>query len=167
MRVNNWEGVLDMGKKKLLIILCAVLVCVVTAVTILLFSNKYEAPFWVRQEIEENWEAVTGTPFERWLDPTPGSDGGMRYYGMYNGYYILFDGMGLRLDHYTAIYIGNEIIADGSGFGIYAYKDGVFTNLKDAYDMGLLSDRQIAKIAETHRKADKEIHPWNYTESNS
>ena len=55
-----------MNKKKILII-CAALLLVVVAMT-LLFSNKYEPPFWVKQEIEENWEAAMGVPFDRWLE---------------------------------------------------------------------------------------------------
>lgn len=152
-----------MNKKKILII-CAALLLVVVAMT-LLFSNKYEPPFWVKQEIEENWEAAMGVPFDRWLDISSGTDSGVRYYGMYNGYYILFDGSGMRMAVYTAIHFGTETIDDGASFGIYAYKDGTFIDLKDAYDMGYLSDNHISKIANKHRKTTKELYQWLYAKS--
>ena len=88
---------------------------------------------------------------------------GVRYYGDFNGYTIIFR-------YYTSMITsdGLRVIAGyefrhPEQFQIYAYKDGEFHALEDAYQNGWLTDEQIEEIYNIHwYKYQKKIHPSFY-----
>ena len=74
---------------------------------------------------------------------------GMRYYGTYNGYIILFDHGDVCM--FGEEKIGKEVFTYGYPIILYAYKDHQFHRLKYIYEQGLICDADIAAIAEKHR----------------
>ncbi len=75
----------------------------------------------------------------------------MRYYGKINGYVILCDGSLEGIPEAVSYHIGaSQIRFRSGGSAIYAYKDGKFTNIADAYKSGQLSDENIALIEKRH-----------------
>ena len=108
--------------------------------------EKYTLPEDLRAEIDAAYHAKYND-YPNWdFDDVAGA----KYYGTYNGYAIMFSGsQAFELDVET---IGKEEFIYGTGFTIYAYKDGVLNLLSDVYyDKKDLSDEDIAKIAEYHR----------------
>lgn len=72
------------------------------------------------------------------------------YYGTYSGYDIVLEPTGLTW--IEAQVIGNEEFVFGSSFILYAHKDGQFHKLKDIYEAGMISDEELAQIAQAHRE---------------
>ena len=79
-------------------------------------------------------------------------DGGgdWRYYGTENGYAFIFV-KGVLTTYYT-IEIGPKLFRSGSSFELFAYKDGTFMKLKDAYEQGLVSLEAIESARIIHRE---------------
>ena len=113
----------------------------------------------LRQEIEENWYEFRSEELV-WDDKIPPTYGA-RYYGTYNGYTILFDNSGMQLQAYWAIQVGTESFKHYAGFQLYAYKDGEFIWLPDAYEQGLISDDAVSQAAKIHRAFEWE--DWEAT----
>lgn len=75
-----------------------------------------------------------------------------RHYGTFNGYTVLFVASGGGSDVLSNVKLGKYSILFGAPFRLLAYKDGKFTNLKDAYEQGVFTDEQIKMIYEYHKK---------------
>jgi len=102
-----------------------------------------------RNEIKQAYTVLTGRDYA-------GNDGklayqicGMRYYGIHNGYTILFYEGDMTVE--SGERIGSEMFRHGRNFSLYAWRDGKLQKLKDAYEAGLLREEDIAYIAEIHK----------------
>ena len=74
---------------------------------------------------------------------------GIRYYGDYDGFSVIFDPG--QLTSITEIEIADEIFIHSCSFVIYAYNEGEFFHLKDAYEKGLITKESITKISNIHK----------------
>ena len=86
-----------------------------------------------------------------------------RYYGELEGYDIMFQS--LPLDMIETKTVAGQNFVHGSMFQIYAYRNGSFTKLEDAYSKGMLSAESICDIAVIHMQHEEEIHGSDYMES--
>lgn len=73
---------------------------------------------------------------------------GLRYYGTYNGYDILFERT--QLTCVTTKEIGGISFTCPQSFVLYAYSDGVFYDLEEAFDKGLISQENLQEAAKIH-----------------
>ena len=106
--------------------------------------QKYILPENIKTEVVEAWKADH--------DYYPNN---FHYYGIYNGYVIIFAAG--PADKSTSIGFEKDIVIHwGSDFEMYAYKNGVFNKIYETYKAGLLSREDVAAIAKYH-----EEH-WNY-----
>lgn len=71
-----------------------------------------------------------------------------RYYGTYDGCIILM--VPSPMMAIGNVSVGPYTFQHSTLFQLYAYHDGLFVSLEDAYTDGLLSDRQIVKIYQRH-----------------
>ena len=78
----------------------------------------------------------------------------VRYYGNYNGYEILFVSTPLCVD--TTIGISECSFTYCNYFNLYAYKDGVFHKLENAYEANMINSNDVYKIAEMHDFINKQ-----------
>ena len=86
---------------------------------------------------------------------------GVRYYGTYNGYSILFvEG---NLTQISSTTIASRVFRWGTGaVMLYAFKDGQLQELQTVYDCGLLTDEDIGVIWQRHREQFDANHNWDY-----
>ena len=100
-----------------------------------------------KQQVEEDWTAATGSSLGVWENVAEEIDG-IRYYGTYAGYDILFrpgsegSNTNLTVEDVSFPYAG--------AFDILAYRDGRFATLKELCSSGVLSDGQIRMLSLTH-----------------
>lgn len=85
-----------------------------------------------------------------------------RYYGEFEGYDVLFQAT--MLDMIEVKTIAWQNFAHGSSFVLYAYRNGSFTKLEDAYAKGMLSAESICDIAVIHFQHQDEIYGADYVE---
>lgn len=71
-----------------------------------------------------------------------------RYYGNFNGYEILF--VPTPMCSVTTIKIAGYHFVYGNVFYLYAYKNGIFHKLENAYESNMISKEDVLKIAELH-----------------
>ena len=140
--------------------------CVYLLLVIMVFTacvgcgNKASAELTdkLRSEIVEKWREKTGLEAQ-W-------DGKSGYYGTYNGI-VVFNNNGIDygvgvmyLDAITKITVGGMDFSWPNAFTIYAYKDGQFYNLETAYENGLLTKKNIERIAEHHEEYLYTVTNW-------
>lgn len=80
----------------------------------------------------------------------------VRNYGTFNGLTVLFNAYAIYMDELNILKVGGEDFRQMSPFDIWVYKDGEFIALADAYGSGLLTEYQLAVIAEYHRQFQKQ-----------
>ena len=119
-----------------------------------------------KSEIEKAWVSQTGYSFLWYSDDNLD---GLRYYGKYNGYIVLFK-PGVVVGEYSAIF-GSYLLSSQKEFKIYVYKDKTFHNFADFGKENIISDQEIKNIASVHELYEKEIQglkkPTNiYTNEN-
>ena len=85
--------------------------------------------------------------------------GTARYYGSDNGYDIIFDIGGEGIAMARCINIDGALFKHSSAFGLYAYKDGTFLDLKAAYESGLVSKDAVVAAAQLHLECQKLSYP--------
>ena len=102
----------------------------------------------VMQDIEKAWKKRTGEELEWYTDNLWV---GMRYYGSYDGYEILFYPTESVTDMFAELTVGGCSFWHSDTFEIYAYRDGKFRTLLDAYDSGDISGDSVAAIYEIHK----------------
>lgn len=112
-----------------------------------------------KKEIDDAWSAVEGHPMGTWFDPENDQDG-IRYYGTYDDYDIIF--MQTFLNAFSGKEIAGQAFRCQTSFVIYAYKDGAFLLLEDAYDDGLISADAIKTIADLHREYQNQFVKFDY-----
>ena len=112
------------------------------------------------REIETAWQVTKGYALGPWY--YEGNLYGVRYYGTFSGYDILFDSVSsFVFDAYTFETIGNEEFYHVTSFLLLTYRNGEFLSLQDAYKQGLISAENIAQLAQIHRKMEETIYPDN------
>lgn len=129
------------------IIIGAVLLILCTC-AIYLFSDPMT--YGKRQEIKEAWSEYQGKDFTNHIDFNRRYVCGLRYYGTFSDYVILFENTQLTVVSNQEI--GDETFACSSSFVIYAYRDGEFRLLEEVFNEGEISPEQLKKIAEIHRE---------------
>ena len=133
--------------KRVLLILCVLALllsgCAFAA------ADSDALPIATRNQIKRAMSAKMNTDYSGYVDEDPRYVCGMRYYGTYNGYAVLFEEGGLTM--MSSIRIGNEVFEHSSSFNLLAFRDGKFQSLKDVYEAGDISDRDIVKISNIHR----------------
>ena len=89
-------------------------------------------------EIADAWYLTTSAPLGAWCtDEDEGFTDGVRYYGSYGGYDILFRPNGD--DAITTLEVEDVTFEHRTGFEIYAYQDGSFTPIKELASQGKLT----------------------------
>lgn len=121
-------------------------------------SSSVELSDSKRQEIEAAWNEEFGSGPGMWFDPENIETGyaAPRYYGNYEGYDIIFEKTDLAVISTEAI--AGETFEGRSSFILWAYSNGEFIFLKDAYEEGLISANSIKKIAKIHSQYQKDIY---------
>lgn len=100
-------------------------------------------------QIENDWYTATGVSFGEWceVDEEEFVDG-VRYYGSYAGFQIIFRPTGD--DAITELEVDDLTFAHNNGFEIYAYRDGTFTPLQEACEEGKLSVTELKELSLQH-----------------
>ncbi len=147
--------------KKLYIILIAAALCVTLAAcnssnsplestpsTAASFSAPSQLDGASRTEIEAAWEKEFSV-FPQWGEFGAADSDAVYYYGVWNGYTVLFQGGGAAAATYVSI--GDSIFGYlHSGFTLVAYRNGAFSTLSDLYQTDQLTSEQIAEIETVH-----------------
>lgn len=142
-------------KKTIIIITAVVLLAVLTVGLIHATTVYLPAPLriWQKDALAEAAGKESFEKFTNLMDiDDPFSYGRDRYYGKYNGYYILAET--IPLCFITTVTIG-EYDFELNGRNLTAYKDGTGMDLADAYKRGCISDKDLAKIYGYHTKMDE------------
>lgn len=100
------------------------------------------------EEIEAAWLASKGHRPGWYTEADSQPVDGLRYYGSYNGYDILFEGT--ELTCVTTKEIGGVSFTCAQSFVLYAYSDGVFYELEEAFAHGLISEENLQEAAKIH-----------------
>ena len=85
-----------------------------------------------------------------WDDEASGWSGHFRYYGIYKDAVVFGTNQGEELK--TELSVAGEQFECGGGFSIYVYHEGEIQTLEEAYGQGLLTQREIGKIAQKHKE---------------
>ncbi len=80
-----------------------------------------------------------------------------RIYGRDNGYIIFYFRGGLTIMDTGPIVIDGVAIGDRDPPRLYAYKNGEFIFLQEAYEQGLISRAALIAAADYHRQCDERI----------
>lgn len=146
--------------KRGLIISTAVILLLALAL-VFLFSNIMYCPAPIslkaQKQLFEDFSKISGQYIAYDLTPCWYSAGltseNCRIYGKDNGYYIFFISV-----HQIPMRYEDTAVIDGiafynpKAFSLYAYKDGEFTDIKDAYEQGLISRKALVKAQEYHNQ---------------
>lgn len=143
--------------KKYILIICVAVLLIGTLLVCTVQPSQYVPSLLRRSAIEKAWLEQEDYEMGIWFDESEESKhlGNLCYYGRYQGYDIVF--MRTMLAVISGKKIGNEEFHHSSGFVLYAYKNGEFIELEDAYAQGLISDRSLARIAKKHSKYEESI----------
>ena len=106
-----------------------------------------------KEEIDRAWEDGDGMPYGEWYDD--GFPYGPRYYGTENGYIFMFVFGAMTIE--SGCTIGGYEFKSSESFNIYAYKDGVFSDVSDLYDQGLISDGAVKAMWDEHQRIEEEL----------
>lgn len=136
-----------MKKKVILSVVLAVVVALSTVFAVLNIHVPGELSIWQKKEIEHYWGKNRNEAFLGWYDDVWY---GMKYYTSENGFLILF-----AIPEFYHIFGEIKTIAEynfewSHGFYLFAFKDGVFYNLEDAYLQGFISENAIAAAHRAH-----------------
>lgn len=101
-------------------------------------------------EIENAWYLATSAPLGDWCEQGDNNyTDGVRYYGTYDGYDILFRPTGD--DAITQLEVEDVTFEHRRGFEIYAYRDGSFTPIKELASQGKLTGGTLTELLTLHR----------------
>lgn len=116
-----------------------------------------------KQEIEAawlDWDGWNKHDLGTWHENTnkDTKDGFyVRYYGTYGDCIVLFRRPLCTMDVVSSITIADETFNYPYPFQLFAYRDGEFAELKDAYANGLVTAEDISQIADLHRYIRGEV----------
>lgn len=103
----------------------------------------------VAAEIEAAWFAATGTSLGTWFDAEEKNQSdGVRYYGTYADYQIIFRPNGD--DAITELKIESVTFSHNIGFELYAYHNGSFIPVKQLVEQGALTVQDLGIINLRH-----------------
>lgn len=115
-------------------------------------KTELDCPAHLTSEKRAELEAVLG--FDQYdtdrLWYSKNDSSGVRYYGTYEGYDIVFQQT--QLTAVTTKTIAGQAFTHGSSFVLYAHKDGNLLMLSDVYEDGLISKESISFAREYHNR---------------
>ena len=112
------------------------------------FAGCQQAPEGYGEELTSRQKAAITQAYKKQFGVAIHSQ--WRYYGTENGYAFIFvEGV---LTAQSKIEIGPRVFRHGSSFALFAYKDGTFIELKNAYEQGLVSLDAITSACQIHRE---------------
>ena len=146
-------------KKRKLWIFIAVLLLVAGLVLVYVLDRPPDAPpgaelsaQW-KDRIKSAWNAAYSKHGDfRWFEEGNMSYDGARHYGTYNGYAVIFVPPFNAAATYGKEEVAGYVFNFGSAFQLLVYRNGRFTDLKDAYKAGKLTKEDIGEIYEYHQK---------------
>lgn len=101
------------------------------------------------EEIENAWYTATGTSLGTWcVEDGDAFTDGVRYYGAYDGYDIIFLPNGD--DAITNLEVEGVIFSHNTGFELYAYQDGSFKPLQEICTVGAISSAELKELSLRH-----------------
>ena len=103
----------------------------------------------MKQEIETVWKEKRGCDLI-WAHQGNPLSAGVRVYGEFNGYTVLFDEKESN-GHSRAMYVGEYRFSNQNVFEIWLYKNGELHTLSSAYESGLVPDDVLREIFVCHR----------------
>lgn len=141
--------------KKYILIICAAVLLIGTLLVCTVQPSQYVPGLLRRNAMEKAWLEQEKYEMGIWFDGSEESKhlGNLCYYGRYQGYDVIF--METMLQVLSGKGIGEEEFHHNTSFVLYAYKNGEFIELEDAYEQGLISDRSLARIAKKHSKYEE------------
>lgn len=80
----------------------------------------------------------------------------IRCYGMFNDCIVLFEYSDLPVN--TTKTVGEFEFSCSSSFELYVYYNNTLYTLEEAYDKGIISCDNVAKVAENHRLVEEYLH---------
>lgn len=107
----------------------------------------------IRQQIEDSWYKISPENLV-WADQNDFYHG-VRYYGTYKGWSVLFSDGGIQLAAISSIPVGHEVFGHSSSFQLYAFKNGSFLTLTEAYEKGYINSEAISAAAKLHRACER------------
>ena len=112
-------------------------------------GNPHVLTAGVAAEIEAAWFAATGTSLGTWFDAEEKNQSdGVRYYGTYADYQIIFRPNGD--DAITELKIESVTFSHNIGFELYAYHNGSFIPVKQLVEQGALTVQDLGIINLRH-----------------
>lgn len=87
---------------------------------------------------------------------------GVRYYGTYNGYDILFGHGELSLTAFYAVSAAGIAFRNPHSFQLLAHKDGQLYSLQSLYELGMLTREDIEKMHDIHVEYQKKKYSYEY-----
>lgn len=100
------------------------------------------------QEIETAWLAANNSQMIWYSEALGAPADGIRYYGNYNGYDILFEPTNQEV--ITKVEIAGVSFCHNNSFALYVYRDGTFVNISDAFANGLITEEDLTEAAKLH-----------------
>lgn len=147
-----------MRKKVILIVTLAVLVAFGAIFAVLNIHAPGKLSTWKKMEIEYHFQKQFEREMGPWADEIESPyEAFTRYYGSENGYIILYKLENVVWGTGYLQKIANYRFVNGSGrhFRFFAYKNGKFMDLNDAYEAGLISQDMIKSIWEKYTILDR------------
>ena len=121
-----------------------------------------EATSKIKEAIDDAWMKNRNEELI-WYDIDRDGLYGARYYGTFNGFDIIFKGSLSITTADGCIYVANYDFRHPVTFQIFAYKNGEFTGLKEAYEKSWLTESQIKEIYDIHwYEYQKKLFPVFY-----
>ena len=102
-----------------------------------------------KEEIEAKRLEFEGVEL-RWWDFENEDYARARYYGKINGYQIIFSERVSMVGANHHVFVGDYTFAHTEYFDIFAYKNGEFYTIAQAYEKGWLKERHIKEIYDIH-----------------
>lgn len=100
-------------------------------------------------EIENAWYTATGATLGPWCTEEENTfTDGVRYYGTYAGFQIIFRPNGD--DAITNLEVEGVTFSHNTGFGLYAYQDGSFRPLQEICTVGAISSAELQELSLRH-----------------
>lgn len=110
------------------------------------------------EEIENAWYAATNVTMGDWYTEESGEPvDGVRHYGCYNEYDVIY--LPTNDAAITQKQIGTVVFKNNCTFDLYAYRDGRFYDLRQAYDEGWVTEEALQKIAGVHLQYQNKLYP--------
>ena len=154
-------------KKALMIVTAVVLLAVLAVVVTVVFMGRdtgkdivnSPAPIslQLRDQLDDDFSGYfQDTYVPNWYS-TDNIYGYCRIYGYENGYILFFFSGGMRPAVEVTADIGGVEFYNSMPFSFYAYKDGEFIKIEEAFEQGLISRETLIKAQEYHKRCLEEI----------